>query len=128
MALVLLKGAISRSSITALRIMLLAMALGIAGCAQEAVDLYSMGAALFSAAGCPVFVGGIAVGSPAERAGIRAGDQVLAVGGTPIKDLRQATRLLRSERPLEIGTNTASNLVTHVHHPCIEIGSARLRG
>lgn len=85
------------------------MTLRIAGCAQKGVDPYSTGATLFSGAGCPVFVGGIAAGSPAERAGIQAGDQIVAVGGTPIKDLRQATRLLGSERPTAAAVRLARN-------------------
>jgi membrane-associated protease RseP (regulator of RpoE activity) len=75
------------------------MALDAAGCARQGVDPYSIGVGLFYSAGCPVFVGSINSGSPAERAGIQAGDQVLAVEGTPVNNGGDAASLIQSDRP-----------------------------
>ena len=51
---------------------------------------------LFGRKGCPVFVGAVSPGSPANRAGIRPGDRLLAVAGTRVGDLEEAARLFPS--------------------------------
>lgn len=89
--------------IKAPRLIALAMAFGIVGCAQETGSSYLTGMTLSGPVGCPVFVDGITSGSPAERAGIQVGDQVLRVDGTPVNNLEQAAGLLRSDRPKPVG-------------------------
>ena len=85
----------------ALRILPAAVLLfgGVASAQQVPKDPFSIGVTMFSHVGCPVFVGGVDIGSPAERAGIKGGDHVLAVEGTPITDIRTAAHLLQADRP-----------------------------
>jgi C-terminal processing protease CtpA/Prc len=64
--------------------------------AQQAADPYSTGITLLGHKGCPVFVGAVSPGSPADRAGARPGDRLLAVAGTRVGDLEEAARLFRS--------------------------------
>jgi S1-C subfamily serine protease len=66
------------------------------GYAQPPADPYITGVTLFSRTGCPVFVGTVTAGSPAERAGIKAGDKLVRVAGNPVGDLDGASRLLRA--------------------------------
>jgi C-terminal processing protease CtpA/Prc len=80
----------------------IALVLGASACARQVADPYSTGITLLSANGCPVFVGGVVGGSPAERAGIHAGDRVLTVDGTPVRDANQAARLLQSNSPTTV--------------------------
>jgi hypothetical protein len=51
--------------------------------------------------GTGVQVGGVLPGSGAERAGIRAGDQLLAIGGVPTPDLRALAEALKTLTPGE---------------------------
>lgn len=46
---------------------------------------------------CPVLVTGIWSGSPADRAGIKSGDALIAVDDKPVKKLDDAVKLLHSE-------------------------------
>jgi C-terminal processing protease CtpA/Prc len=88
-----------------MRVLLLvaiALVLFASASAQQGVDPYSTGITLLSGDGCPVFVGDVIAGSPAEHAGIRAGDRVLAVDGTLVRDLSQAGRLFRSNTPTTV--------------------------
>lgn len=62
-------------------------------------DPYSIGAALGGQGNCPVFISGVIPGSPAERAGIRGGDFLLAVGDTKVENIGHAADLLRSDNP-----------------------------
>jgi membrane-associated protease RseP (regulator of RpoE activity) len=71
-------------------------ALVLCGHAQPQFDPYTTGMTLLSRKGCPVFVGTVAAGSPAEQAGIKAGDRVVWVAGNPVEDLAGASRLLRA--------------------------------
>jgi len=61
---------------------------------QQTADPDSTGFTIVYPAGCPVFVGGVVAGSPGDRAGMRGGDRLLAVNGTPVIDGPQAGRLL----------------------------------
>jgi C-terminal processing protease CtpA/Prc len=62
---------------------------------------------MLSNPGCPVFVGSVAVGSPAESAGMKGGDRILAVEGTSINDLRTAAHLLQADRPGSVNLTLA---------------------
>lgn len=80
----------------------IALVLGASAGAQESVDPYSIGMTLWSPDGCPIFVGEVAAGSPAERAGVRAGDHLLAVDGTHVGEGSQASQLLKSNTPTTV--------------------------
>jgi membrane-associated protease RseP (regulator of RpoE activity) len=71
--------------------------------AQTAADTYRIGASIIvgSKEGCTLFIGGVGSKSPAERAGIRSGDRLLAIDGKDVKgmQLSQVAALLRSNRP-----------------------------
>jgi C-terminal processing protease CtpA/Prc len=72
------------------------------GRAQGPGDRYTIGATLVGAHDtCPIFVKGVGLNSPAGRAGILPGDQLLTVNGTDVShlDLRQTTELMRSVMP-----------------------------
>lgn len=70
--------------------------LGASAIAQQPADTYYTGMTLWNPAGCPIFVGKVAVGSPSDRAGVRPGDYLLAVDGTSVTEGSQASQLLRS--------------------------------
>lgn len=91
------------------RLITLGIGLAMAGCPQQIVDPYSTGMTLVTSAGCPLFVGDILDGSPAQRAGIQPGDQISAVDGSTVKTLDQAARLLRSDRPDSVTLTLARN-------------------
>jgi len=78
------------------------LALGALASAQQLADPYSTGVTLWSPESCPIFVTEVAAGSPAERAGIRAGDHLLAVDGTHVSEGSQAAQLLRSNTPTTV--------------------------
>ena len=52
--------------------------------------------------GAPLFIGKVSPGSPAGLAGIKAGDRLLAVNGTPVTTAREAARFLRSDTPGQV--------------------------
>jgi len=52
--------------------------------------------------GCPVFITSVLPQSPAERAGFKPGDRVLAVDGDKVHDNAQAARLLRAGGPAKV--------------------------
>ena len=65
-------------------------------------DPYSIGAALAGQGNCPVFISGVIPGSPAEHAGLRGGDYLLAIGGKRVENLANALDLLRSDKPTAV--------------------------
>ena len=71
--------------------------------AQNAPDPFSIGALLTPGAKntCPLFIGGVISKSPAESAGVRAGDRLLAVDGQDVRGLApsQVAMLIRSDQP-----------------------------
>ncbi len=83
---------------TSLGTLWLAALIGVPCHAQES-DPYSVGITLISAAGCPVFVDGVMAHSPAERAGVKPGDRILAIAGSSIRNVGEAAKMLRSDRP-----------------------------
>ena len=70
---------------------------------QNASDPFTIGASIIigSKKPCPIFIGGVAAKSPAESAGIRPGDRILAVDGKDVKGMQppQVATLVRSDRP-----------------------------
>lgn len=66
---------------------------------SAAPDPYVTGLVLISNTGCPVIVGSVWPKSPAEAAGIRVGDRLLQIDGTPVAGMgvMEAGRALRSE-------------------------------
>jgi hypothetical protein len=62
---------------------------------------YATGITLVGRGGCPLVVWAVAGESPADLAGIRAGDHLIEVEGQRLRgdDLDLAARLLRAERP-----------------------------
>ena len=65
-------------------------------------DPYSIGVALGGHGNCPVFISGVVPGSPAELAGIRGGDFLLAVGNAKVENTGRAADLLRSDSPAQV--------------------------
>jgi S1-C subfamily serine protease len=66
---------------------------------RPADDPYSIGVALGGQGSCPVFISGVTPGSPTQRAGIRDGDFLPAVGDTKVENVGHAADLLRSDNP-----------------------------
>jgi S1-C subfamily serine protease len=50
-------------------------------------------------AGDGILLSGTSPGSPAEKAGLRAGDLILSIGGEAMPDLRAMVDLLRKRAP-----------------------------
>jgi predicted metalloprotease with PDZ domain len=50
----------------------------------------------------PVFIGSVRPISPAAAVGISAGDQLLTIDGTPVKDLRDASHRITSDSPKSV--------------------------
>ncbi len=46
-----------------------------------------------------VLIDGTTVGSPAEKAGLKAGDRILSIGGNRMEDLRSMVEVLRVRQP-----------------------------
>ena len=78
---------------------LLGCAITLAFAQTPEADPLLTGLTLYNPKNCPVFIGGVAAGSPAERAGVRAGDRLLAVGEVPVQGGAQASKLLQSQQP-----------------------------
>src|ERR1700675_209789 len=58
---------------------------------------------LSGAESCPVFVAGVGAGSPAEQAGIKSGDVLVAVNGTPVSTIDETVRqFLHAESPTPV--------------------------
>lgn len=79
--------------------------LGIRSLAQDqSDDPYAIGIALQWREGCPMLVRGVSAKSPAEAAGIAAGDHLLAIDGTETARLNgiQAATLMRSDRATSV--------------------------
>jgi S1-C subfamily serine protease len=58
-------------------------------------DPFQTGLTLVNPKGCPIFVMSVGPGSPADQAGVHAGDKLLAVDGKKLTNLNEAIRLLR---------------------------------
>jgi len=89
------------------------------------------------AGSCPAFVAGVGTGSPAELAGIKSGDVLIAVDGTRVATFDEAVKLLHSETPkpvtlslmrqekpyvATVGREELSVLLDHQHRKLLEIG------
>jgi len=61
-----------------------------------------IGVALVGGDPCPVFVWTVADGSPAERAGLKSGDILVAVAGIGVTTVQDAATLLRSETQINL--------------------------
>jgi C-terminal processing protease CtpA/Prc len=74
--------------------------------AQNAPDPYTIGVNIIvgSKKSCPLFIGGVYAKSPAEQAGIKAGDRLLAVDGRDVlgMQLLQVSKLIRSDQAGEV--------------------------
>ena len=64
-------------------------------------DPYVIGMTVRGGGGCPMIVWSLFHGSPAERAGVKVGDHLVAIDGTPTQqmDAREASLKIRSEAP-----------------------------
>jgi C-terminal processing protease CtpA/Prc len=71
------------------------------------VDPYSIGVTLTSHAGCPVFVLNVLAHSPADKAGIRPGDQMLRIGAKEVQSANDAAPKIRSEGPGSVSVRFA---------------------
>lgn len=64
---------------------------------QTSTPTYSTGITLMgSQSSCPLFIGGVYAGGPAERAGVKAGDILVAIDSHPVVDLQQSASMLRA--------------------------------
>lgn len=74
--------------------------------AQQGPEPYTIGASLFvnPMKGCPILVTTVWSNSPAERAGIRAGDRLLEVDGKNVSGMSspELAKLLRSNQPGQV--------------------------
>lgn len=50
-------------------------------------------------AGGGILINGTTAGSPAEKAGLVAGDRIMAIAGKPMHELRDLAELLRAKQP-----------------------------
>ncbi len=66
------------------------------------LDPYSIGVAITQPSGCPVLILDVLPNSPAERAGLKQADRLLAVDGKKVRNNAQAARLLRSDAPSSV--------------------------
>lgn len=48
-----------------------------------------------------VLLGGVSDGGPAQKAGLKEGDRIIAVGGKPVKDLKAYMTLIANQKPGE---------------------------
>jgi C-terminal processing protease CtpA/Prc len=86
---------------------------------------------------CPAFVAGVGTGSPAELAGIKSGDVLIAVDGIRVATFDEAVTLLHSETPKSVTLSLMrqeklyvaivrreqlSVLLDHQHRKLLEIG------
>ena len=62
-------------------------------------NIYAIGASLTKVNDSPVFIGGVSPQSPADRAGMQAGDRLLAVDGIEVTGLRDAGERTQSDQP-----------------------------
>ena len=46
-----------------------------------------------------ILLDGATAGSPAEKAGLKAGDRLLSIGGVRMEDLRSMVEVLRARQP-----------------------------
>ena len=73
---------------------------------QQVPEPYSIGASIFvnPMKGCPILITTVSSNSPAERAGIRAGDRLLEVAGKNVSEmsLPELSKLLRSDQPGQV--------------------------
>jgi S1-C subfamily serine protease len=46
-----------------------------------------------------ILIEGTSVGSPAEKAGLKAGDRILSIGGVRMEELRSMVEVLRARQP-----------------------------
>jgi C-terminal processing protease CtpA/Prc len=73
---------------------------------QQGPDPYTIGASLFvnPMKGCPIIVTSVWSNSPAERAGIRAGDRLLEVDGKNVSGMSppELAKLLRSDQSRQV--------------------------
>lgn len=90
---------LSKSHLT--RASLLLVLLSSSVCGQDWSDRYATGITLIQPAKekAPVFVGKVSRGSPADLAGVLAGDRLLAVDGFAVATAAEAARLITSDKP-----------------------------
>jgi len=68
---------------------------------DESADPYTIGITLRSREGCPTVIWSVKAKSPAEAAGIAAGDHVLTIDGADASQMTvaQVSKLIRSDCP-----------------------------
>lgn len=70
--------------------------------AQQSRPKFAIGITMIGLAACqgaPVFIGGVTAESPAARAGLEPGDQLIAVDGDPVRNFHDASSRISSMSP-----------------------------
>src|SRR5579884_114048 len=83
-----------------------------AGCTAQVFgnyDPYTIGVALMQPSGCGVYITDVMKGSPAERAGLKAGDRIKAIDGRRPENNAEAARMLRGDGPDKVRVRIIRN-------------------
>jgi len=76
---------------------------------QFTFDPYTIGVSLMQPSGCGVYITDVMKDSPAERAGLKAGDRIRAIDGRRPENNAEAARMLRGDGPDKVRVRIIRN-------------------